>query len=96
MADGKIVSLAARRLQPVQDVVDRCESLLSYAKSGELRDIAACGTMADGTVTTAFSTTENAIMRIAAVHRLAHTLHIRMDPDTVDVTYDPPPPTSED
>ena len=59
--------------------VERLEQMLADAKDGTLQDIAACGVLIDGSVMTAISTTEDAVLRLAAASRLLHRLHIVMD-----------------
>lgn len=72
----KVVALK----KPVnQNCVERLEQMLADAKDGTLQDIAACGVLVDGSVMTAMSSTEEAVLRLAAVSRLLHRLHIHMD-----------------
>lgn len=59
--------------------VERLEQMLADAKDGTLQDIAACGVLIDGSVMTAISTTEDALLRLAAASRLLHRLHMVMD-----------------
>ncbi len=59
--------------------VERLEQMLADAKDGTLQDIAACGVLIDGSVMTAISTTEDALLRLAAASRLLHRLHVVMD-----------------
>lgn len=59
--------------------VERLEQMLADAKDGTLQDIAACGVLIDGSVITAISTTEDALLRLAAASRLLHRLHMVMD-----------------
>lgn len=62
-----------------QSCVERLEQMLADAKDGTLQDIAACGVLVDGSVMTAISTTEEAVLRLAAASRLLHRLHVNMD-----------------
>lgn len=72
----KVVSLK----KPVnQNCVERLERMLADAKDGTLQDIAACGVLVDGSVMTAISTTEEAVLRLAAASRLLHRLNMNMD-----------------
>lgn len=74
--DMKVVSIK----RPVnRDCVERIEELLADAKDGKLQDIAACGVMIDGSLVTAMSSTNDAPLRLAAVARLLHRLHMTMD-----------------
>ena len=59
--------------------VERLEQMLADAKDGTLQDVAACGVLVDGSVMTAISTTEDALLRLAAASRLLHRLHMVMD-----------------
>lgn len=75
----KVVSLK----KPVnQNCVERLEQMLADAKDGTLQDIAACGVLVDGSVMTAISSTEDAVLRLAAASRLLHRLNINMDSNT--------------
>jgi len=62
-----------------QSCVERLEQMLANAKDGTLQDIAACGVLVDGSVMTAISTTEEAVLRLAAASRLLHRLNMNMD-----------------
>ena len=62
-----------------QSCVERLEQMLANAKDGTLQDIAACGVLVDGSVMTAISTTEDAVLRLAAASRLLHRLNMNMD-----------------
>ena len=62
-----------------QSCVERLEQMLADAKDGTLQDVAACGVLVDGSVMTAISTTEEAVLRLAAASRLLHRLHVNMD-----------------
>ncbi len=82
MSDFNVVSLP----NPINETcVARLTELLDMARSGRLQDVAACGTLLDGTVITALSSTQNAVVRLAAVARLQHRMHVIMDGDMKDV-----------
>lgn len=61
------------------DLVEMLEEALAMAKEGKLVSAAICGTYAGGDLYSSYSSTDNAILEIAAVSRLLHRLHIRMD-----------------
>lgn len=80
MSDLKIV-----RLDPAQsrkaDVVARLNELLGMAERGELIDLTYSAALADGSVITGFTETEDAHRRLSGVSRLLHRLHKSMDGD---------------
>ena len=73
-------------IRPVQfraeinaDLVEILEEALAMAKEGKLVSAAICGTYAGGELYSSYSSTNNAILEMAAVARLLHRLQVRMD-----------------
>lgn len=61
------------------DVVKMAREILARAEAGEIVDLTYAASLADGSITTGFTATEDAHRRIAAVSRLLHRLHRSMD-----------------
>lgn len=83
MSSPKVVPIG--RAKPVEDVVKNAEDLLRFAKSGELRDLAWCGTSQDEKVITGITSSNNSLLRLSAVSRLLHRLHVNLDDGTENV-----------
>lgn len=62
-----------------ETLVEMLEEAMDLAKEGKLVSGSICGSYANGEIHTSYSSTENAILELAAVARLQHRLHIRMD-----------------
>ncbi|MGL4634925.1 MAG: hypothetical protein ACRCWF_03000 [Beijerinckiaceae bacterium] len=55
------------------------EDLLDRAKSGDIVSGGFSGTKADGSISTAFSSSDNAIAELAAISHLLYRLHASME-----------------
>lgn len=62
-----------------ETLIEILEAALELAKDGKLVSGHICGTSASGEIHTSYSSTENAILELAAASRLLHRLHMRMD-----------------
>lgn len=62
-----------------ETLIEMLEEALELAKEGKLVSGHFCGTYASGEIHTTYSSTENAILELAAASRLLHRLHLRMD-----------------
>lgn len=62
-----------------QDLVEVLENALELAKTGQLLSAKIAGTMLDGNIFTDFSSTQNAILELAAITRLVHRVQLAMD-----------------
>lgn len=62
-----------------QTLIEMLEEALELAKAGKLVSGHICGTYASGELHTSYSSTENALLEIAAAARLLHRLHLRLD-----------------
>lgn len=62
-----------------ETLIEMLEEALEMAKAGKLVSGHLAGTHANGDIHTAYSSTENAILELAAASRLLHRLHMRMD-----------------
>lgn len=61
------------------DLVEMLEDALAMARDGKLMSANICGTYANGDLYSSYSSTDNAILELAAVSRLLHRLQLRMD-----------------
>ena len=60
-------------------LVEILEEALEKAKAGQLVSGKFVGTTASGEIQTLYSSTENAILELAAICRLPHRMHLEMD-----------------
>jgi hypothetical protein len=70
-------NIRAVEFRPVvnQELIDMLENALNRAKAGEMMSGGIYGSAPDGSVFTDSTSTENALLEIAAVSRLLHRLH---------------------
>lgn len=62
-----------------QTLIDMLEDMLERAKNGDMVSGKFCGTTASGEIVSTYSSTNNAILELAAVTRLLHRLNLDMD-----------------
>ncbi|MEE9909792.1 hypothetical protein LWV33_21615 [Brucella intermedia] len=66
-----------------QEIIDLARAILELAEAGEITDLAFAAAGLDGSVKTAFTATDDAPRRLAAVARLLHRFHTQMDVEAV-------------
>lgn len=67
------------RVEVSADCVEKCEALLAAAKSGEMTEIIFMWKSRDKFVTTGFTPTDDAFVRIGGLQRLLHRLNTNLD-----------------
>lgn len=85
---GEHLQVVPLRRAVNDQLVSNLEEQLALARSGQLVSGGFFGTLRDDTVITSYSTTSNSLLEMAAVSRLLHRMHVRMDRSMTDVKVD--------